>query len=121
MRFGWAMLGLALLATAARAEPPRRNIVLLIADDLGLSLGCYGDKVIQSPHVDALAASGTRCTHGFACVASCSPSRAAIFTGLHTHHSGQYGLAHATHNAHTFTQVQSLPKLLNAAGYRTGI
>jgi N-sulfoglucosamine sulfohydrolase len=105
----------------AAAEPPRKNVVLLIADDLGLTLGCYGDNIAKTPHIDELAAAGTRFPYAFACVSSCSPSRATLYTGLHTHHSGQYGLAHATHNAHTLRNVQSLPKLLNAAGYRTAI
>jgi N-sulfoglucosamine sulfohydrolase len=77
--------------------------------------------VAKTPNIDALAASGTRFTHGFASVASCSPSRATILTGQPTHQCGQYGLAHATHNAHTFRDVPSVPKLLNAAGYRTGV
>src|SRR5262245_18962932 len=119
MRFGWAILALTLVAST-HAEP-RRNVVLLIADDLGLDCGCYGNKVVKTPHIDSLAAAGTRFTHGFASVASCSPSRATMLTGLPTHMCGQYGLAHATHNAHTFRNVQSLPKLLKAGGYRSGI
>ena len=121
------MRTLTLLATmflagpVAAADGPRRNVLLLIADDLGLQVGCYGDKAAKTPNIDALAASGTRLTHGFASVASCSPSRATILTGLPTHQCGQYGLAHATHNAHTFRDVQSVPKLLKAAGYRTGV
>ena len=117
----------ALLATAVFAGPlfagdtPRRNVLLLVADDLGRQVGCYGDKVAKTPNIDALAAGGTRFTNGFASVASCSPSRATMLTGLPTHECGQYGLAHATHNAHTFRDVQSVPKLLKAAGYRTGV
>jgi N-sulfoglucosamine sulfohydrolase len=103
------------------AEPARKNIVLLIADDLGMQVGCYGDKVIKTPNIDALAKAGTRFTHGFASVSSCSASRASLLTGLPTHQSGQYGLAHATHNAHTLRNVQSLPKLLGDAGYRTAV
>jgi N-sulfoglucosamine sulfohydrolase len=103
------------------ADPPRRNIVMLVADDLGLQVGCYGDKVVKTPNIDALAGSGTRFTNAFASVASCSPSRATMLTGLPTHHCGQYGLAHATHNQHTFREVQSIPRLLKPAGYRTGV
>jgi len=114
-------LALAAPAESAAADPPRRNVVLLIADDLGPDLGCYGNDRIRTPHLDALAKNGTRFTHGFATVASCSPSRASIFTGLYTHTSGQYGLAHAVHNFHTFDTVKSLPRLLRDAGYRTGI
>ena len=46
---------------------------------------------------------------------------AAILTGLPTHQSGQYGLAHDVHNFHTFRNVQSVPRLLKPAGYRTGV
>src|SRR5262249_48080125 len=120
MLIGAGFLVLVMLAGECRAENPRRNVVLLIADDLGLDLGCYGNKVIRTPNIDALAATGTRFTNGFACVSSCSPSRASLYTGMQSHTSGQYGLAHATHNAHTLNQVQSLPKILKAAGYRSG-
>src|SRR3954468_22736173 len=112
---------LLLAAGTAAADGPRRNVLLLIADDLGMQVGCYGDKVIKTPNIDALAKSGTRFTHGFASVSSCSPSRATMLTGLPTHQNGQYGLAHATHNQHSFDAVQSLPKLLGKAGYRTAV
>jgi N-sulfoglucosamine sulfohydrolase len=114
-------LAVLLVAGSVWAEGPRRNVVLLIADDLGMQVGCYGDKVAKTPNIDSLALAGTRFTNGFASVSSCSPSRAAILTGLPTHQSGQYGLAHDVHNAHTFRQVQSVPRVLQAAGYRTGV
>ncbi|HEX5272523.1 MAG TPA: sulfatase [Gemmataceae bacterium] len=119
-----AVLSLAALLLAAppcAAEPARRNVVLLIADDMGLDAGCYGNSAIRTPNIDALAKRGTRFTHAFATVSSCSPSRAALYTGLHTHTSGQYGLAHAEHNQRTRPNVKSLPTYLKAAGYRTGI
>jgi N-sulfoglucosamine sulfohydrolase len=103
------------------ADGPRRNILFLIADDLGMEVGCYGNRVAKTPNIDALAANGTRFTNGFAQVSSCSPSRATLLTGLPTHQCGQYGLAHATHNSHTFRDVQSVPRLLKAAGFRTGV
>ncbi len=106
---------------AAAADRPRRNVVLLIADDLGLELGCYGDRAAKTPHLDRLAKSGVRFRNGFATVSSCSPSRASLYTGLYTHTSGQYGLAHAEHNFHTRSGVKSLPGYLRPAGYRTGI
>jgi N-sulfoglucosamine sulfohydrolase len=116
-----ALAGIFVLTGTLTAEPARKNVVLLIADDLGMEVGCYGDKVAKTPNIDALAKTGTRFTHGFASVSSCSPSRAAILTGLPTHQSGQYGLAHDVHNFHTFQNVQSIPRLLKPAGYRTGV
>lgn len=107
------------LAPPAHAAP--KNVVLLIADDLGMQVGCYGDPVAKTPHIDALAKSGTRFTHGFASVASCSPSRATLLTGMPTHQCGQYGLAHATHNAASFKNVKGLPALLGPVGYRSGV
>ena len=99
----------------------RKNVVVIVADDLGLQLGCYGDKQAKTPHLDKLAAAGTRFTHAFASVASCSPSRAVLLTGLPTHQNGMYGLAHADHNQHARGGVKGLPALLAAAGYKSGV
>ncbi len=121
MRLVTLLLVIVFAGPLAAANEPRRNVLLLIADDLGMEVGCYGNKVAKTPNIDALAARGTRFTNGFASVSSCSPSRATILTGLPTHECGQYGLAHATHNSYTFRNVQSVPKLLKAAGYRTGV
>lgn len=109
------------LTSALPAIAGPKNVVLLVADDLGLQVGCYGDPVAKTPNIDALARSGTRFTLGFASVASCSPSRATILTGMPTHQCGQYGLAHATHNQHTFNTIRGLPALLAPAGYRSGV
>lgn len=72
----------------------KRNALLIVADDLGLTLNCYGVKNIRTPHLDNLAAQGTRFTNAFASTASCSESRSTIYSGLHTHQNGQYGLMH---------------------------
>ena len=114
------------LATAGASAAPAsaadtRSVLLLIGDDHGLEVGAYGDPVVRTPHLDRLAARGTRFTSAFATVSSCSSSRAVMLTGLHTHQNGQYGLAHAVHNQHTFDWVETLPALLRKAGVRTGI
>src|SRR5438874_11905244 len=108
-------------AVVLPASAGPKNVVLLVADDLGMEVGCYGDRVAKTPNIDALAKSGTRFTHGFASVSSCSPSRASLLTGMPTHQSGQYGLAHGTHNASSFKNVRSLPALLAPAGYKSGV
>jgi N-sulfoglucosamine sulfohydrolase len=110
----------ALLLSASPALAGPKNVLLVIADDLGMQVGCYGDKTARTPNIDALAATGTRFTHAFASVASCSPSRATILTGMPTHQCGQYGLAHAEHNASSFARVKGLPALLAPAGYKSG-
>ena len=124
MRLTLALLTAA-VAAAAFPSPAgaaeRKNVLLIVADDLGLQLGCYGDAVAKTPNLDALAARGTRFTHGFASVASCSASRGTLLTGLPTHACGQYGHAHAEHNFHSFHRVKGLPALLAPAGYRSGV
>ena len=69
---------------ASAAEKPL-NVLFITADDLGLQLGCYGETLIETPHLDRLAKSGTRFDIAYVAQASCSPSRSAMFTGLHTH------------------------------------
>lgn len=64
-------------------QPP--NIVYILADDLGYGdLGCYGQKVIQTPNLDQLAKEGMLFTNHYAGSSVCAPSRAAFMTGFHT-------------------------------------
>lgn len=110
------LLGARLMA----AEKP--NILLIVADDLGLQLSCYGDPHIHTPHIDALAGSGTRFRTAYITQSSCSPSRASIFTGLFPHTHGHIGLAKPGNPPlREEYRKQTLPALLRAAGYRTGI
>jgi len=98
----------------------RPNIVLIVADDHGReAVGCYGNKVVKTPNIDRLAADGTRFENAFCTVASCSPSRSVILTGVQSHSNGMYGLEHQQHHFSSFDTVKSLPVLLQQAGYRT--
>ncbi len=97
------------------------NIVLIVSDDHGReALGCYGNPAIATPHIDALAADGTRFTNAFCTTSSCSPSRSAILTGLHNHANGMYGLAHDCNHFACMDSVVTLPARMKSAGYRTG-
>jgi N-sulfoglucosamine sulfohydrolase len=111
-------LAVSFLPRACLSADPR-NVLLIVADDLGRQLGCYGDKAAQTPNIDALAADGTRFDWAFCTTSSCSPSRSVILTGLQNHTNGQYGLQHAAHNFSTRSFVKSLPALLGQNGYRT--
>lgn len=74
---GWA---------AETEEPP--NIVLIMADDLGLyELGAYGQQKIRTPHLDRLAREGVRFDRFYSASTVCAPSRASLMTGLHTGHA----------------------------------
>jgi N-sulfoglucosamine sulfohydrolase len=104
-----------------RPEMTRPNVVLIVSDDHGIDgLGCYGNPVVKTPHLDALAREGIRFTRAFSTAASCSPSRSVILSGLQTHHNGMYGLEHQEHHFQSFIWVRSLPVMLAEAGYRTG-
>jgi N-sulfoglucosamine sulfohydrolase len=102
------------------AERPKPNIVLIVSDDHGRGdLGCYGNRVIQTPNLDRLAAEGVRFKNAFCTSASCSASRSVILSGLYNHYNGQYGHQHAYHHFISFDYVRSLPVLLSEGGYRT--
>jgi arylsulfatase A-like enzyme len=69
------------VATAPVAAAPP-NVVLILVDDLGWSdLGCQGSTFYETPHIDRLASSGMRLTHGYSACTVCSPTRAAVMTG----------------------------------------
>src|SRR5580692_6338105 len=74
---------------AAAADTPKRpNIVFILADDLGYGhLGCYGQKRIQTPRLDRLAAEGMRFTQCYAGCTVCAPSRSVLMTGYHMGHT----------------------------------
>ncbi len=72
-------------AGPAFAKPKRKpNIVFIVADDLGYrELGCYGQEKIRTPHIDRLAAQGTRLTRHYSGSPVCAPSRCVLMTGRH--------------------------------------
>src|SRR5262245_61897667 len=79
-------------ASAADQKAPRPNIVIILADDLGISdIGCYGSE-IETPNLDKLAANGVRFTQ-FYNTGRCCPTRASLLTGLYPH---QAGVGHMT-------------------------
>ena len=72
--FGWMLISSR--AEAAKPSGDRPNIVYIMADDLGYGdLGCYGQKLIQTPHIDRLAKRGMRFTDFYAGSTVCAPSR----------------------------------------------
>ncbi len=116
------LLVLLLAWTAAGlAATPRPNLVLLLADDLGYGdLGCYGGTLAPTPHLDALARAGVRCTDAYVTSPSCAPSRLSLMAGAY---SQRFGLTwNDDRSAHRLTETQRLlPEVLRAAGYATGL
>ncbi len=103
-------LFLALIATALLAAPPRPNIVIIFADDLGYGdLGCFGSTTNRTPRLDSLAKEGTRFTSFYVQVV-CGPSRSALLTGRHPVRSGGWSMP---------ASEITLAELLQKSGYAT--
>ncbi len=80
------------LAAAAADAPTRPNFVIIFCDDLGWGdLSCYGHPTIATPHLDQMAAEGTRMTQFYVAASVCTPSRAALLTGRYPVRSGLCG------------------------------
>jgi|GEM_PF-27853 len=117
------------VAIPVSAAEPRPNVLLIMADDMGFSdIGCYGGE-IPTPNIDALARGGLRFTQ-FYNSARCSPTRAALLTGLLQHQAGMGILAEdpgaeAPANAapgfirHLNTNCVTIAEVLGSAGYHT--
>ncbi|MBL9154529.1 MAG: sulfatase [Verrucomicrobiales bacterium] len=109
------LLGLACLSSStAVAAPP--NVLLITADDLRPELGCYG-SVALTPHLDALAARGTRFTRAYCQQAVCNPSRSSMLTGLRPGTLGLY--VNGTHFRELKPDVTTLPLWFKEHGYTT--
>jgi len=101
--------------TPAKPRPP--NIVLIVADDLNVALGCYGHSTARTPTIDALAGRGVRFNRAYAPFPLCNPSRSSFLTGLYPETLGV--LDGTTHFRANRPNVVSLPQLLRGAGYHT--
>lgn len=114
---GAAALALAGSAAADRAPKSRPNILFIMSDDHAAhAVGCYGSRIIKTPHIDRLSAQGMRFTSMMVTNSLCAPSRAALLTGTFNHVNG------FTHNGCSFDSSQpTFPKLLQRAGYETAV
>ena len=73
---------------ALAAEPRKPNLIFILSDDLAQGdLGCYGQKLIQTPNLDRMAKEGTKFMQGYCGTSVCAPSRTSLMLGQHTGHS----------------------------------
>lgn len=117
---GWLFVAAVMLEAAAAdaAGQSRPNIIFLLTDDQRWdTLGCYGNRIIHTPHLDALAARGATFDRAFVTTSICAPNRACILTGQYC----------ARHGVWEFDKELPPPQLaetylalLKQAGYRTG-
>ena len=118
-----SLITLVLIAGVATAAPPKPNVVLIMADDMGFSdLGCYGGE-INTPNIDALAKDGLRFTQ-FYNTARCCPTRASLLTGLYPHQAGighmvDTGRDKPGYRGQLSPSCRTIAEVLKPAGYRT--
>ena len=116
IRLVLVLITLCNLSAASDTTPP--NVVLILADDLGIgNVGCYGSDNYQTPQIDRLASTGIRFTRAFT-AALCGPSRALIM-------SGRYAFRNGSTNQDACMRMNPselvLPKLFKSAGYHTAM
>ncbi len=113
------LTGLCLAESPGVAEPKKAPNVLFIAvDDLACTLGCYGDLVAKTPHIDRLAASGVRFDRAYNQLPLCNPTRASIMTGLRPDTIKVYDLDR--HFRDEVPDVVTLSQAFKKSGYFAG-
>lgn len=107
------------LTSAAYAKP---NIVFIYTDDLGYGdLSSYGATEIKTPAIDALAEEGILFHNAYATAATCTPSRFSLLTGNYAWRKKGTGVAAGDQALLIDTAQTTLPRMLQTAGYRTGV
>lgn len=104
---------------AARGEETdkRPNFVVVLVDDLRWDeLGCTGHPFVHTPNIDRIAHEGMRFRNAFCTTPLCSPVRACLLTGLHTHH---HGILDNTNRSEQSHRLKTFPWALQQAGYQT--
>jgi arylsulfatase A-like enzyme len=120
--FGAASLAFsqAVSPAAGKAAEGKPNIIVILADDLGYSdIGCYGNKTIKTPNLDALAAGGMRFTDFHSNGAMCSPTRAALLTGRYQQRCGLEHVLGWDHDEGIALDEVTFAEVLKATGYAT--
>lgn len=115
-----AALAPSLLAASARTvQDGRPNIILVMTDDQGYGdLGCTGNPIVKTPHIDAFHAASVRFTD-FHASPTCAPTRAALMSGRHEFKNG---VTHTIHERERMSlDTLTLAQILKRAGYTTGI
>ncbi len=111
-------------STPSEAERRKKpNIVVVLADDLGYGdIGANGGTVIETPHIDELAAQGVRLTDGYVSHPVCSPSRAGLYTGVYQQRFGfEYNVAGRDTKVGLPTDRITIANMLKDAGYAAGL
>lgn len=106
---------LILLVVFDSASAERPNVLFIAVDDLACTLGCYGDRIAKTPHIDRLAATGVQFSRAYNQLPLCNPTRASIMTGLRPDTIKVYDLDR--HFRDEVPDVVTLPQSFQNAGY----
>jgi arylsulfatase A len=102
------------------AADTRPNLVIVLCDDLGNGdLGCYGNKVVSTPHLDQFAVTGTKFTRCYSAAPNCSPSRTGLMTGRTPYRAGIHNWIPLDSPMHVRRHEIMLSRILKDAGYQT--
>jgi arylsulfatase A-like enzyme len=116
-----SLAGLASLIVLLTHAVEKPNVIIIYGDDVGFGdVGAYGSKMIPTPNIDRLAKEGLRFTDGHCSAATCSPSRYSLLTGLHGFRDG-VSILPPNAPLSISTEILTLPKLFQQAGYTTGV
>ncbi len=107
----------ALVCLAPSAPGAGKNVLFVAVDDLGPTLGCYGDPLAITPHIDRLAATGVVFRHAYNQIPLCNPSRASVMTGLRPDEIRVFDLDR--HFREEKPEAVTLPQHFRRAGHRT--
>ena len=107
--------------SSSRHQPreDRPNVLFIVADDLRTSLGCYGNALIKTPHLDGLAARSVRFSTVASQVAVCAPSRTSFLTSRRPDTTRLYSNKGPTYWRETAGNFTTLPQHFKEAGYWT--
>ena len=108
-------MGLAAQPFPVSPRTKRPNILFIIVDDLRPELGCYGTPLIQTPHIDSIAARGVVFDRAYCQQSMCNPSRASVLTGRRPDTVRVWD--QSTHFRSHLTDVVTLPQHFKAKGY----
>lgn len=114
----------AMAASSACSRRPRRpNILYIMTDDhVPAAMSCYGNKILHTPNLDRLANEGFRFNNCFVTNSLCAPGRATVLTGCLSNIHHIYGNSEGRDAIEKMTPgIPTYPKLLQQAGYHTGI
>jgi arylsulfatase A-like enzyme len=98
----------------------RPNVVFIVADDMGYAdMGTQGALGFRTPHLDRMAAEGTRYTHFYVAQSVCTASRAALLTGCYPNRLGMHGAYNHTSREGIADEEWLLPEMFKDLGYAT--